>query len=230
MKKKSILLTLLAAIVFIACDRDVVPLPTSIEHFTVSSSKRVKFSKGNLQYHPASGQWRMAEAQHVYLGDPLYDVDGWEDYFHWNPEGWSIGEWRTLSSEEWHYLLTFRTNAPKKRGLVSIEGINGLALLPDGWKRPSGILFYADAEDYSTNAYTFDEWAVMEKAGAIFLPAAGHDLGERIEGLGTEGYYWSTTSYDDLGAWNVAFHSAGIGAVYGHNKSHGYSVRLVRED
>lgn len=215
------------ALATVACERDVVPLPTSIEHFTVSSSKRVKFSKGNLQLHPASGQWRMAETQQAYLG---VDAGEWVDLFVWNPEGWTYGEWRTLMADEWHYLLTFRTNAPKKRGLASVGGVNGLVILPDGWRRPSDIPFYADAENYTTNAFTLDQWAVMEEAGAIFLPAAGNARDGILSGQGTEGFYWSTSPYDDLGAWNVAFHSAGIGAVYGHNKSHGYSVRLVRED
>ena len=50
---------------------------------------------------------------------------------------------------------------------------------------------------------------------SIFLPAAGHNSGDAVFGAGTEGYYWSTTPYDDLGAWNVAFQPSGIGAVYG---------------
>ena len=230
MKKLSFLI-LLVAVLAASCERDVVPLPTSIEHFTVSSSKRVKFSKGNLLYNASTGQYSTAPSQLCYLHDPLVDpYPGWTDFFSWTPEGWNLDGWRCLTHDEWHYLLTFRTNAPKKRGLASVEGVNGLVILPDGWKRPSDIPFYPDAEGYNVNSYTFDQWEVMEKAGAIFLPAAGHNSGDAVSGAGTEGYYWSTTPYDDLGAWNVAFQPSGIGAVYGHNRTHGYTVRLVMED
>lgn len=230
MKKLSLLL-LIAAVAFVSCERDVVPLPTSKEHFTVSSSKRVRFSKGNLQHHPATGQWRMAGAQYECLTAPHVEPEpGWEDLFMWQPEGWGYDGWRALTAEEWHYLLTFRTNAPKKRGLVTIEGVRGLVLLPDGWQRPSEVPFRSEAENYTTNSYTLDQWTLMEEAGAIFLPAAGNERDGQVDGQGFNGYYWSTTPYGGFGAWNVAFHEAGIGTVYGHNLQHGYSVRLVRED
>lgn len=229
--KKLPFLILLVAVLAASCERDVVPMPTSKVHFTVSSSKRVKFSKGNLQHNATTGQWRMAATQTEYLANPQGATAlGWDDLFDWDPEGWNLDGWRCLTHDEWHYLLTFRTNAPKKRGLASVEGVNGLVILPDGWQRPADIPFRWDAENYSTNAYTLDQWGEMEAGGAVFLPAAGNRREGVVSGEGREGYYWSTTPYDDLGAWNVAFQPSGIGAIYGHNRTHGYSVRLVLED
>lgn len=43
--------------------------------------------------------------------------------------------------------------------------------------------------------------------------------------LGDTGYFWSSTPYDDYGAWHVDFSN---GNVYVYNKSNSYSVRCVR--
>ena len=61
-----------------------------IGSFSVSETKKVTFSPGNLQYHPANNKWRFAENQTDYIGDansncsPTYN--GWLDSF-----GWSTG-------------------------------------------------------------------------------------------------------------------------------------------
>ncbi len=229
--KKCTFILLLAAVVLASCEQDVVPLPTTKEYFTVSSTKRVRFAKGNLQHHPDTDRWRMAGAQYDHLTNPLADPEpGWVDLFVWQPEEWSYGQWRALTADEWRYLLDFRTAAPKKRGLATIGDIQGLVLLPDGWQTPAGVAFLSGATDFVTNSFTFDQWTLMETAGAIFLPAAGNERDGQVSGQGLAGYYWSSSPYDNLGAWNIAFHEAGIGTVYGHNRAHGYSIRLVQDE
>ena len=56
--------------------------------FSVSATKKVAFSLGNLQYHPKNDTWRFAEKQTDYLGtDNKYlaaDYDGWIDLFGWS--------------------------------------------------------------------------------------------------------------------------------------------------
>ena len=78
--------------------------------FSVSATKQVTFSPGNLQYHPANNEWRFAEHQWDYVGgsnegnvyedgvksnnaliSPSYD--GWIDLF-----GWGTGDNPTNSS------------------------------------------------------------------------------------------------------------------------------------
>ena len=58
--------------------------------FSVSESKHVYFSKGNLQFHPANDEWRFAENQTDYIGDANSNCsstyNGWLDLF-----GWSTG-------------------------------------------------------------------------------------------------------------------------------------------
>jgi len=73
--------------------------------FSVSDTKKVHFSKGNLQYRASSSTWRFAEAQYSYVGDAtdgnVYDdngvkcnnanisasYSGWIDLFGWGTSG-----------------------------------------------------------------------------------------------------------------------------------------------
>lgn len=101
--------------------------------FSVSASKKVVFSKGNLQYQASTGAWRFATNQYDYIGDDnaniAADYAGWIDLFGWgtgnNPTNtsttaddyssfheWgtaaasSIGSgWYTLSGDEWDYMI-----------------------------------------------------------------------------------------------------------------------------
>ena len=63
--------------------------------FSVSSSKNVIFSPGNLQYHPANNKWRFAESQLDYIGDPNSNCSstysGWLDLFGWSTSATNFG-------------------------------------------------------------------------------------------------------------------------------------------
>lgn len=77
--------------------------PSDIEgslagEFTVDkdNGKKVKFSKGNLQYQASTKTWRFAENQYDFVGkegnekiSPTYD--GWIDLFGWGTSGWESG-------------------------------------------------------------------------------------------------------------------------------------------
>ncbi len=74
--------------------------------FSVSSTKKVRFSKGNLQYRTtgthtvtgggtATGTWRFAEHQYDYIGEGNANISstytGWIDLFCWGTSGWNSG-------------------------------------------------------------------------------------------------------------------------------------------
>lgn len=127
----------------------------------------------------------------------------------YNPTGQT--GWRTLSKEEWRFLINTRHNARSKMGFATITHTNGLAtrglvLLPDGWILPDGYSFTAaalpDNYKYSTNIYTEDQWVDMALAGAVFLPAAGQRSGTVVTNVDNpgnpysdpySGYYWTST-------------------------------------
>ena len=63
--------------------------------FSVSSSKQVYFSLGNLQYHPANKKWRFAERQTDYIGEANSNIsstyNGWLDLFGWSTSATNFG-------------------------------------------------------------------------------------------------------------------------------------------
>ena len=63
--------------------------------FSVSESKQVYFSKGNLQYHPANNEWRFAENQTDYIGNANSNCsstyNGWLDLFGWSTSATNFG-------------------------------------------------------------------------------------------------------------------------------------------
>ena len=141
-----------------------------IGSFSVSATKKVTFSPGNLQYHPANDEWRFAESQLDYIGTDNSNIsdtyNGWLDLFGWgtgnNPTNsstdnndyqtfvdWGTNQigsnapntWRTLTRNEWYYLRNTRTNANNLLGVAQVNGVNGLIFLPDNWMCPAGVTF-----------------------------------------------------------------------------------------
>ena len=151
--------------------------------FSVSATKTVTFSPGNLQYHPANDEWRFAPSQLEYIGNNNANIsdtyNGWIDLFGWgtgnNPTNTSkdngdyqtfvdwgsnqIGSyapntWRTLTYIEWVYIINERSNASNLKGVAQVNGVNGLILLPDGWTCPSGVTFKSGFDDdWCTECY-----------------------------------------------------------------------------
>jgi len=152
------------------------PEDPSAKPFSVSSTKTVIFSPGNLQYHPANNEWRFAPNQTDYIGEANSNISstysGWIDLFGWgtgdNPTNastdyedyqtfvdWGVNQigsyapntWRTLTDAEWEYLIEERPNYDKLIAVAQINGVNGLILLPDDWTCPSGVTFKSGFDD-----------------------------------------------------------------------------------
>ena len=142
------------------------PDPSTLSgEFSVSETKKVHFSQGNLQYQASTQTWRFAENQYDMIGSENSNISasysGWIDMFGWgtghNPTrtstdyndyatftdwGNNMGEgWRTLTKDEWVYLFYTRTNAASLFGLGSVNGVNGTIILPDSWVTPDGASF-----------------------------------------------------------------------------------------
>lgn len=191
--------------------------------FSVSSSKRVIFSSGNLQYHPANNIWRFATNQTDYVGEANSNISstysGWVDLFSWNSStdkddynclfvDWGINKignyapntWRTLSYDEWYYLCWERENHSILCGVAQVNGVNGLILLPDKWICPSDVIFKSgfyinsSIDAYSRyQTFSKEQWSKLENRGAIFLPAAGMRAGSLVYGIQQIAGYWSST-------------------------------------
>ena len=143
--------------------------------------------------------------------------------------------WRTLTKEEWEYLLETRTNAISLKGVAQVNGVNGLILLPDKWTETNGVTFKSGfhnetgAEYYSdSQTFTAEQWSKLEAAGAVFLPAAGLYDGSDVGNVQDYGYYWSATEYYSHIAYCLGFGSDTAGVIYDY-RNFGHSVRLVKD-
>ena len=146
--------------------------------------------------------------------------------------------WRTLSSYEWAYVIYYRqTPSGIKFAKATVNGVAGLILLPDNWSSSYYSLSNTNSgrAPFSSNEISSSTWAnSLEAHGAVFLPAAGnrHVPGSAV-GIGSQGYYWSSTFIYDLSnsAYGIFFrydelYETYIGGM--RNLSDGRSVRLVR--
>ena len=165
--------------------------------------------------------------------------------------GATIGEgWYTLSKDEWVYLFHGRSKADELFGLGSVNGINGTIILPDNWTLPEGAIFnkakdnnlvwsnggYDDyyyyfnehGYNFSHNTYTIGQWETMERAGAVFLPAAGYRTYTIVYHSGEIGHYWSSTRDGECCAYYLYFDQVTLEPQnYEAPRDFGYSVRLV---
>lgn len=199
--------------------------------FSVSATKKVRFSKGNLTYNVSTGVWDFFENQYDYA--TKYDSN-LISLFTWGYGSWSttpntdhylmyyISEqvafpysndwgsaivskinWRTLSAEEWDYLLFTRTNASTLRKMkVTVCGKKNCTIIaPDNFA--------------GTIATSYDEasWSAAEASGLVCLPPAGFRSGTTISFHGDQGYYWSsspTRPYD----WNNNYYTYALYVLF----------------
>ena len=111
---------------FVGCDKEsispIIPDGALPGLFSVSATKQVHFSQGNLQYQASTNTWRFAEHQYDYVGTQTADergnyggnvsgsdnrsisstYSGWIDLF-----GWGTGSNPTLSSTSYMDYGTF---------------------------------------------------------------------------------------------------------------------------
>ena len=135
--------------------------------------------------------------------------------------------WRTLTNEEWAFLLQRYLS-----GAATVNGVPGIIILPDIGRIPGFTDFsindsYSGYQDNVIDAY---EWAnTYEFLGAVFLPAAGLRNGNSVLGCGSYGYYWSATSTTAGNAYGLHFTGNSIEPSRETGRFMGKSVRLVMD-
>lgn len=139
-------------------------------------------------------------------------------------------KWRTLTMEEWGYILFDRSKATSLRGLATVNGVHGLVILPDKFKQPSDLVWQGNASRYDINIYPLDHWTKMEKAGAVFLPAAGMRYGATCAHVDEAGFYWSSTpTKNDVSEANGPYFDEEMIDWYAYPRRFGQAVRLVQD-
>ena len=166
----------------------------------------------------------------------LNDQNGQADwgYNAINNGGNSTHQWRTLTKDEWVYVLTIRSTGSGVRYVkAQVNGANGLIILPDNWSSNTYTLNSPNTPDavYTNNVISAINWIILESAGAVFLPAAGERVGTtNVMLLDSTGIYWSTTYYDNDRAYDLSFNYGVITPNdHGLLRRYGHSVRLVQD-
>lgn len=227
--------------------------------FSVSADKKVRFSKGNLQYQASTDTWRFAENQWDYIGENNENIsstyDGWIDLFGWgtgdNPTkvngdystftDWGTnvidgieGPWYTMDKDEWEYLHSGRNNASNLMTKGTVNNTYGLIILPDNWNSSTSILSI-DTVSYESNIITAEEWQFMENQGVIFLPVTRWRSGSWIPSNSiNNGTYFTSSPYGDNSCYEFSFgpfHSPSFVLVQPseYGRSIGHAVRLVQD-
>lgn len=202
--------------------------------FSVSATKQVYFSKGNLwadgsnalhfeanQYSSASS-WNASHVSHFTWSSTVEAaVDNNSGDYLFCDESHKVsvdgGEaiYYALSKDEWTYL--FSNHSYK---WASVNGLRGYVIAPDGFKGELANSYANDAE-------------LVTAGNLVFLPTAGHRCGSDVSLVGANGYYWSSTALDSASMYSLYFEVDGAwpDEVYDSRSTgyNGYSVRLVTE-
>ncbi len=165
----------------------------------------------------------------------LSDCDGQADwgYNAISNGGNKEGLWRTLTIDEWMYILEKRNTASGIRfAKANVEAVNGLLLLPDDWD--DNVLHLNNVNDgeshYLSNIIPQPFWEEkMEAQGAVFLPAAGIRDGYIVGLVDKMGFYWSSTHYEEFYAKGFGFSDTDVQPDMQTRKYKSRSVRLVMD-
>ena len=225
----------------------------------------VNVSAGKISVEGYEGDYAMDLFGWGTATNPLQmssDADDYQTFTNWGamPIQNTTETWRTPGMSEFRYILRRRNYADKLFGGASINGINGLIILPDNFVVPEGIEFHSSTDPdmgfveyddhfkeaspykslYTHNTYTLAEWAQMEAAGAVFLPAAGYRGGSgentHVNKCNEEGSYWTSAirvnsngeAVNKATAFDLKFISTNVEPEAEDFRDNGRSVRLVR--
>lgn len=219
--------------------------------FSVSASKKVYFSRGNLYWdgdsfefetnqYDSQSSWTPSHVSHFFwskeaavaYAESYEDSEAAEsDVFFTNstedtPKADFVvndvaGQFRTLSADEWDYLFKQRANASKL--YKQFVNICGIEKC---------VVFAPD--NWDTNvfpiqaSYSEAAWAFAESKGLICIPSTGY-YSSRIYSFGNSCNYWSSSPQSSKRAFNVAVNETEVSPKKDNPRLFGHSVRLVTD-
>ena len=226
--------------------------------FSVSASKQIQFSKGNLVATiDASGTptaWKFAANQYDCLGEggankTIGTAAGDIDLFGWSTAASKYGISTSTSSSDysgdfvdwgknigdgstWRTLSkdewTYLFNTTSRMVNSKPCYSNAVSGVSIGGTTYKGVFIYPD--NYNGNEVSSSmTWDQINAAGIIFLPAAGYRDGSNVGYVGDFGYYWSSTALGSDSAFSVGFNSSEVSPGNDDHRDFGFNVRLITE-
>ena len=211
------------------------------------------WNNGNLHYQPYSC-YGLSDSDIGFGYGPTdgtnyeYDLTGtyanadWGVFNAIQNGGNQAGLWRTLTYEEWNYVLNGRATTSGiryvKAYLPFAYGCECILLFPDDWPELVDVNNTNNPNvSFSSNTISSDDWALMQSRGVVCLPAAGYRFfGDMFDdyartyinpGVGV-GYYW-TASHEWIGAVSLKFSDDTCVLTEDEVRFAGMSVRLVQD-
>ena len=204
--------------------------------FSVSATKKVHFSKGNLwadgdnALYFENAQWKSIPTSDGAMDNSHVSHFTWSstvanavgnynrgDYLFCDESNkvsvdGSDAIYYALSKNEWEYLFN---NHSKK--WVTVHGVNGYVIAPDG--------FEGTLED----SYADDD--ALAADNLVFLPAVGYRTDNKVSYsygiVSIVGQYWSSSQCYSYSAYRLKFSSSELTPDADFSRSYGLSVRLV---
>lgn len=149
-------------------------------------------------------------------------------FIDWSKVFGDSSPWRTLSKNEWVYLINNRGSRSYLKATINVGNTTyqGLILFPDDYVGGIGNYSYNNgSSDFTSTSVTEEDWVAMESIGAVFLPAAGSRTGTSVNT--GDGFYWSSDPDGTNNAYYVKCNGLSLSEA-SINRSRGLSVRLVR--
>lgn len=214
---------------------------------TASSDRSTSTSWIDLYRYGTSGYnkkypYMVSATESTYPNANLNANTDWGRYNTISNGGNVKGLWRTLTKDEWTYILNTRSADPRYIK-ATVNSTPCLILFPDTYYHPSGYPKLtnknkANVKCSATN-FTTEQFAEMEKLGAVCLPATGYqDDGKTAVSHFDDGWanYWTATkSGTDYKPYYLYFQGnqaeTNSMSTSGNdaNAAFGFAVRLVVE-
>ena len=210
------------------------------------------WNNGNTYYQPYNTAYVNSSSKGYGYGPKngttyTYDLTGTYANADWGLNnaisngGNTAGTWRALTKDEWTYLFNTRSastvngTANARYAKAYLFGTtHGVIIFPDSYTHPAGVtaptgINATSSTSWDGNRYTATDWAKMEAAGCVFLPAAGWRDATTIRRVNEYVRYWTSTYYNAGFAYNVGIAESGMTPADYNQKNYGYSVRLVHD-
>ena len=216
--------------------------------FSVSATKKVHFSQGNLvatiDATGAPTAWKFAANQYESIGANVANTKigkeaGDIDLFGWSTDAasnnWGI---HTKTSE----TKNFTTGNFKDWGKAVGDGNTWRTLSKaewtylfnnhsKKWATVNGVKGYVIAPDgfAGTLSDTYADDAALAANNLVFLPAAGDRAAFSVTVFGSDGFYWSSSTDSEDEPYDLHFTSSSVKPNRTDKRNIGMSVRLVTE-
>ena len=217
-------------------------------------------------FQTGSNQWETLTGYNQYISDSTYI--NWLNMFGWGTgndlmkydslasypvfDDWGLrdihntscepGTLRTLSADEWDYIINGRPDAAAKRtigGIIQmVKGedtvfLDMVILLPDTFEMPAGLNMDMNATSYRTNLYWPEEWEILEENGAVLFPLTGYRKGDKLfdmdaSYIASVAHIWTSTPDGDDKAKAVRIDKDGW-SIESMPRCCGMYVRLVKD-